>query len=72
MLVSFMIASLILQILVGDGYAGYFLIVTYMSLILLIPIELLASALASRGLALNPIWISMVLGLLLGAVTPIT
>jgi pimeloyl-ACP methyl ester carboxylesterase len=71
-LVSFIAASLILQILVGGGYAGYFLIVTYMSLILLIPIELLASALASRGLALNPIWISIVLGLLLGAVTPIT
>jgi len=32
----------------------------------------LAAALASRGLALNPIWISIVLGLQLGAVTPIT
>lgn len=73
MLVSFITASLVLQILVGGGYAGYFLIVMYMSLILLIPIELLASVLASRGLeALNPIWISIVLGLLLGAVTPIT
>jgi len=72
MLASFITASLTLQALVGGGYAGYFLIVTYMSLILLIPIELLASVLASRGLeALNPIWISILLSLLLGAVTPV-
>jgi hypothetical protein len=44
-----------------------------MSLVLLIPIELLASVLASRGLeTMNFIWIPVVLALLLGAVTPIT
>jgi hypothetical protein len=73
MLTSFISALLVFQILIGGGYAGYFLIVTYMSLVLLIPIELLASVLASRGLeTMNFIWIPVVLALLLGAVTPIT
>jgi pimeloyl-ACP methyl ester carboxylesterase len=73
MLTSFISALLVFQILIGEGYAGYFLIVTYMSLVLLIPIELLASVLASRGLeTMNFIWIPVVLALLLGAVTPIT
>jgi hypothetical protein len=58
---------------IGGGFAGYFLIVVFMSLVLLIPLDLLASVIASRKIEqANVFWLPILLSILLGSVTPVT
>jgi pimeloyl-ACP methyl ester carboxylesterase len=69
----FAVAWLVLKITVGGGFAGYFLIVVFMSLVLLIPLDLLASVIASRKIEqANVVWLPILLSILLGSVTPVT
>lgn len=70
--VGFLAAWLVFSVFVGGGYAGYLLVVTYVSLLLLAPLELFAASLAARGAgSVNVVWQPLVLGALLGAVTPL-
>jgi len=47
-------------------------VVTYVSLLLLAPLELFAACLTARGAGnVNVVWQPLVLGALLGAVTPL-
>ena len=67
-----MAAWLVFSVFVGGGYAGYLRVVTYVSLLLLAPLELFAASLAARGAgSVNVVWQPLVLGALLGAVTPL-
>jgi len=71
-LLGFTAAWLVFLAFVGGGYAGYLLVVTYVSLLLLAPLELFAASLAARGAgSVNVVWQPLVLGALLGAVTPL-
>ena len=69
---GFIVAWLAFLALVGGGYAGYLLVVTYVSLLLLAPLELFAAALSVKGAgSVNAVWYPAVLSVLLGAVTPL-
>ncbi|MCC6004978.1 MAG: alpha/beta hydrolase [Thermofilum sp.] len=72
-LVCFAVAWLVLKVLVGGDYAGYFFVVSYVGILLLAPLDMLASVTASKRLeAVNVIWLPAVLSLVLGSVTPVT
>lgn len=54
------------------GFTGYLLVVTLMSMLLILPIDAAASSwLARFPPAVNAIWVSLVLAVLLGAVSPV-
>lgn len=58
----------------GGGFAGYLLIVTMMSLVLLLPIDAAATSWLSKPStpAGSTLWVSLLLAALLASVTPIT
>ena len=69
---GFAAAWLVFSVFVGGGCAGYLLVVTHVSLLLLAPLELFAASLAARGAGnVNVVWQLLVLGALLGVVTPL-
>ncbi|MGB9786964.1 MAG: alpha/beta hydrolase [Infirmifilum sp.] len=70
---GFLAAWLVVSAIMPAGFAGYLLIVTFMSLILLLPIESAATVWVYKGGSpwVNVVWISLVLGLILSAVTPL-
>ena len=65
--VGFLAAWLVFSVFVGGGVRGYLLVVTHVSL-LLAPLELFAARGAGN---VNIVWQPLVLGALLGAMTPL-